>query len=563
MGFMTINGKRVEFQNEKNILLVIRKMGIELPTFCYHSELSIYGACRMCVIEDKDGTIMASCSEKPREGMVIQTHSPRVLKHRRMVLELLLASHCRDCTTCDRNGDCTLQELAAKMGINQVRFENTNPLLPLDQSSPSMVRDPNKCILCGDCVRTCEEVQGVGAIGFSYRGSKVQVIPAFHKNLSDTNCVDCGQCRVACPTAALSIKFDVERAWEVIHNKETRVVAQIAPAVRVAIGEQFGISKGEDSLGKLVTALRYLGFDEVYDTTFGADLTVMEEAKELLEHLEAKKPKTMFTSCCPAWVNYCEKKYPEFKEQLSTCRSPQQMFGATVKEYFRDEKKKKGKKTVMISIMPCTAKKSEILRPEHSTKGEQDIDLVLTTTEIVKMIKEAGVLFHQLEPEAADMPFGMISGGGVIFGVTGGVTEAVLRRLLYKENPYEAIEEIKYSGVRGQEGIKEATVHLGGSEVKICVVSGLRNARFVLEQLKSGEVTYDFVEVMACRRGCVMGGGQPRGAGERTKKARSQGLYQADQLLQVKRSNDNPMILALYEGLLKGQEQELLHNARN
>ncbi|HIT90724.1 MAG TPA: (2Fe-2S)-binding protein [Candidatus Merdenecus merdavium] len=560
MGYITIDSKKVEFTDEKNILSIIRRIGIDLPTFCYHSELSTYGACRMCVVEDDRGRIMASCSEQPWDGMVIYTKSPKVMKHRKMILELLLSSHCRDCTTCDRNGDCTLQDLAAKMGIKDVRFKNTNPTLAIDDSSPSIVRDPNKCILCGDCVRTCGEVQGIGAIDFAMRGSKAQVMPAFDKKIIDTDCVGCGQCRVVCPTAAITIKSDIERVWDAINDKNTRVVAQIAPAVRVAIGDKFGIPKGENSLGKLVAAMRYLGFDEVYDTTFGADLTVMEESKELLAHIESGVKKTMYTSCCPGWVKFCENKYPEMRGQLSSCRSPQQMFGATIKEYYRDETKSQGKRTVMVSVMPCTAKKGEAIRPEHKTKGEQDVDIVITTTEMAKMIDESGLIFDRIEPESTDMPFGLISGGGVLFGVTGGVTEAVLRRLLSHEPSQDAIETIKYSGVRGLEGIKEATMKLGEKEVKIAVVSGLANASELIDKINAGEVYYDFVEVMACRRGCILGGGQPRGAGPRTKEARSKGLYQSDKQLQIKRSNENPMILALYDGLLKDQHHELLHD---
>lgn len=560
MSYMTINNRRVSFKDEKNVLSIIRKSGIDLPTFCYHSELSTYGACRMCVVEDDRGRIFASCSETPRDGMVIYTNTPRLQHHRKMILELLLASHCRDCTTCRKNGYCTLQKLAQQLGVNYVRFDNNKKQLPLDESSPCIVRDPNKCILCGDCVRTCDEIQGLGVLDFAFRGSKMQVTPAFNKNLSETSCVGCGQCRAVCPTGAITIKQNIHPVWNLLADKNVRVAVQIAPAVRVAVGDKFGIPKGENSLGKLVAALRRIGFDDIYDTNFGADLTVMEEAQELLERLESGENLPLFTSCCPGWVKFCEEKYPDLAGHISTCRSPQQMFGAVLKEEARMTPKDT-RKTVMVSIMPCTAKKAEILRPEHYTDGEQDVDYVLTTTEVTRMIKEAGIDLAQLEPEALDMPFGLASGAGAIFGVTGGVTEAVLRRLVNSAKT-EDLEEISFTGVRGTEGIKEALVTLGDREVKIAVVNGLNSAREVMEKIRSGEVYYDFVEVMACKRGCITGGGQPVPIGPRTKKARVEGLYRIDNLAQIKLSNENPIIQTLYNGILEGKEHKLLHNSK-
>lgn len=565
MGYMTINNRRVAFTNEKNVLSVIRKSGIDLPTFCYHSELSTYGACRMCVVEDDRGKIFASCSEVPRDGMVIYTHTPRLQHHRKMILELLLSSHCRDCTTCTENGVCTLQKLSRQLGIDEVRFENHKPILPLDESSECIVRDPNKCILCGDCVRTCEEIQGLGILDFAFRGSKMQVMPAFDRAMSQTDCVGCGQCRVVCPTGAISIKRDISPVWTALADKDTRVIAQIAPAVRVAIGDKFGIPKGENTLGRLVAALRMIGFDEIYDTNFGADLTVMEESKELVERLESGENLPLFTSCCPAWVKFCENRYPQFHKNLSTCRSPQGMFGALLKEEARIEEKKaaqegtKKRKTVVISIMPCTAKKAEIKRPEHFTEGKQDVDYVLTTTEVTRMIQEAGIDFSRIEPEALDMPFGLSSGAGAIFGVTGGVTEAVLRRLKNNSSS-EVLDAISFTGIRGVDGIKEASVDLNGREVKIAVVNGLHCAKELLDQMKDGEVHYDFVEVMACKRGCIAGGGQPVPIGPRTKKARLEGIYKIDSMAQIKLSNENPIVATVYNGILKGKEHKLLHN---
>ncbi len=558
MKYMTINNRRVPFENEKNVLTVIRNAGIELPTFCYHSELSTYGACRMCIVEDDRGKIFASCSEEPKDGMVIYTNTPKLQHHRKMILELLLASHCTDCTTCRTNGACILLKLANQLGVNYVRFQNNKPVLPLDDSSPCIVYDPNKCILCGDCVRTCAEIQGLGIIDFVNRGSKMRVSTAFGRPLSETACVGCGQCRVVCPTGAITVNQNIHPVWEALADRNTKVVVQIAPAVRVAIGDKFGLPKGENALGKLVAALKLMGFDQVYDTNFGADLTVVEEAAELVEKIkEGDLP--LFTSCCPAWVKFCEEKYPDLKKHISSCRSPQQMFGAVLKEESRMDTSSEKKKTVVVSIMPCTAKKAEILRPEHYTDGEQNVDYVLTTTEITRMIKEAGIDLAQIKPDAMDMPFGLSSGGGAIFGVTGGVTEAVLRQLIDSYNP-DDLEMIKLTGIRGNDGIKEATVTLPGREVHIGVVNGLKNAAIVMDGIRSGEMKFDFVEVMACRSGCIAGGGQPVPVFPKIKDARAEGLYDIDDEKQIKISSDNPFVLSLYDGLLKGKEHKLLHN---
>ena len=558
MGIMTIDGQSIEFTDEPNVLSVIRKAGIDIPTLCYHSELSIYGACRLCTVEDSRGKTFASCSEKPRDGMVIYTNTPRLMRYRKLILELLLAAHCRDCTTCIKSGECHLQELAHRMGVHEIRFENVRETQPIDTSSHAIIRDPNKCILCGDCVRMCDNVQNINAIDFAYRGTDAQVMPAFNKKIAETDCVGCGQCRVVCPTGAISIHTNIDEVWEALADKNTKVIAQIAPAVRVAIGDNFGYAKGENVMGKLVGVLHRLGFDEVYDTSYGADLTVVEESKEFIERFTSGEKMPLFTSCCPAWVKYCENKYPEFVPNLSTCRSPQQMFGAVVREYYKDPEKNEGKKIVSVSIMPCTAKKEEILRPESYTNGKQDVDYVLTKTEIVRMIRKSGIVFDKVEIEAADVPFGIGSGSGVIFGVTGGVTEAVLRRLQQGHNRVD-MESIKKSGVRGDDGIKVLTYNYNGREIKAAVVNGLANADKVLQQIKNHEAEYDFVEVMACRRGCIMGGGQPVNAGPRTRKARMKGLYDTDVNTQIKKSNENPMILSLYDSLLKGKEHELLH----
>ena len=559
MGTITINGKKYTFTDEKNVLTIIRKAGIDLPTLCYHSDLSTFGACRLCTVENDRGQCFASCSEEPRDGMVIYTHTERLRRHRKLIIELLLAAHCRDCTTCMKSGECVLQDLAHKMGVREVRFEDYKEFKPIDYSSPSIVRDPNKCILCGNCVRVCSEIQGVGVLGFAHRGTDAEVIPAFNKKLSQTQCVSCGQCRVYCPTGALTIRTHLDEVYEALGAPNVRVVAQIAPAVRVAVGDAFGLPNGTNAMGKVVAALHSMGFDEVFDTSYTADLTVMEESAEFLDQVKNGGKLPLLTSCCPAWVKFVDNEFPEMKENVSTCRSPQGMFSAVIKEYYRDPAHAKGKKTFVVSIMPCTAKKMEAKRPNSFTKGEQDTDIVLTTTELTRMIKNFGIAFDKIEPEACDMPFGLSSGGGVIFGVTGGVTEAVLRRLAEDHDP-ATMNAIAECGIRGEEGIKEAIIPYHGMDVKICVVSGLANARKVMEQVKSGEKEYHLIEVMACRRGCIMGGGQPIPAGPRHKAARAAGLYKADKDRIIRKSDENPLMDVFYNGYFKGKAHELLHN---
>ena len=559
MGTITINGKKVEFTDEKNVLTIIRKAGFEVPTLCYQPELSIFGACRLCMVEDDRGRFFASCSEEPRDGMVIYTHTERLRKNRKLIVELLLAAHCRDCTTCMKSGECVLQDLAHKMGVREVRFQDYKEHKPVDYSSPSIVRDPNKCILCGNCVRVCSEIQGVGVLGFAHRGTDAEVTPAFNKKLSQTACVSCGQCRVYCPTGALTIRTHLDEVYAALGDPNTRVIAQIAPAVRVAVGDAFGLPNGENAMGKTVAALHAMGFDEVFDTSYSADLTVMEESAEFLDRVHNGGKVPLLTSCCPAWVKFVDNEFPEMKENVSTCRSPQGMFSAVIKEYYRDPAHSEGKKTFVVSIMPCTAKKMEAVRPNSFTHGEQDTDIVLTTTELTRMIKNFGIAFDKIEPEACDMPFGLSSGGGVIFGVTGGVTEAVLRRLATDHNS-ATLNAIAACGIRGEEGIKEATIPYNGMDVNICVVSGLANARKVMEQVRSGEKQYHLIEVMACRRGCIMGGGQPIPAGPRHKAARAQGLYKADKDRILRKSDENPLMDVFYNGYFKGKAHELLHN---
>ena len=556
--YMIIDGNRVEFDKEKNILDVVRKSGIDLPTFCYYSELSIYGACRMCVVEDERGGIIASCSTPPKDKMSIKTNTPKINQHRKMILELLLASHCRDCTICEKNGKCKLQELALRFGVKKIRFKDTHKVQKLDTSSRAIIRDPNKCILCGDCVRVCNEVQNVGAIDFAYRGPKMEVSPAFERNLSETDCVSCGQCAAVCPTGAIIVRSDAASVWEAIYNKKQRVVVQIAPAVRVALGEEFGIKHGENVMNKIVAAMRRIGFDEIYDTSLTADTTIIEETKEFLEKLESgDNSYPLFTSCCPAWVRYVETKHPELLRYVSSCKSPMQMFGSIVKEYFKERDEKEGKETISVAVMPCTAKKSEAAREEFVRNGIRDIDYVITTTELCRMITELGIKFDEIEAEAPDMPFSVHSGAGVIFGTTGGVTEAVIRGVV-EDKSMKALKNIEFIGVRGMDGIKALELPMGDKTLRIGVVSGLNNAEQLIERIESGEEHFDFVEVMACPGGCIGGAGQPFSF-SKVKEERMKGLYKDDKVTEIKRSQENPMITSLYNGLLKDRSHELLH----
>lgn len=553
---MIIDGMRVPFTDEKNILAVIRNAGIDLPTFCYHSELSIYGACRMCSVEDKRGNIIASCSERPKDGMEVFTNTKKIQKYRKTILELLLANHDKDCTSCEITGKCQLQSLSLRYGIKKLRFENNYEEKAIDNSSPSIVRNPNKCIKCGDCVMVCEDVQGVGALGFAHRGSEVEISPAFGRKLAESNCVNCGQCRIVCPTGAITIKNDTQRVWDAIFDENTKVVAQIAPAVRVALGEEFGLPAGTMTLGKMVAAMRKMGIEQIFDTAIAADLTVKEESEEFLAKFTKGEGMPLFTSCCPAWVKFVENKYPEFVHNLSTARSPQQIFGSVYKEIENaDTEKQDKRKSFLVSVMPCTAKKEEITRPEFTKNGEPDVDAVITTQELAIMIKEMGVKFTDLEDDSMDMPFGVASGAGIIFGNTGGVTEAVLRDVAGDKFGKMDLE-ILFEDVRGLEEVKEATVNLDGAEIRMAVIHGLKNADMILKEIKEGKRQYDLIEVMACRGGCISGGGQPvnRTPAKQTRQDRAAGLYSIDKKKKLKRAKDNYVMNELYEGILKDNE---------
>ena len=479
-GIMIVDGQRVPFDGEKNVLAVIRKAGIDIPTFCYYSELSVHGACRMCMVEDvKTGKLDASCSMEPRDGMEIRTNTAKLLKHRRMILELLLAAHDCSCTTCNKSGNCRLQELAQRFGVRHIRFPNTRPQYEKDHTSYAVFRDPNKCILCGDCVRVCEELQGQGILNFAFRGSELQVMPAFDRKLEETKCVGCGQCAAVCTTGAITVNDQIGTAWRALHDPQKRVVVQIAPAVRVALGEDFGIPAGVNIIDKLVPALKIMGADEVYDTNFGADMTTISEAEEFLQRLKAGGPFPMFTSCCPAWVKYLELNDPKYLRNISTCKSPMEMFAAVIRDKYAAKDAADGRTTYQIAIMPCTAKKMEAARPEFCHDGRPDVDLVLTTRELTDMIREAGIQLNEMELESPDLPFGLGSGAAAIYGVTGGVAEAVVRYCV-PDKSKNALRAVSVTDLRGDGAIREVSLTIGGQELSaVSEASLLKNVTLV------------------------------------------------------------------------------------
>ncbi|WP_027718652.1 NADH-dependent [FeFe] hydrogenase, group A6 [Desulfovirgula thermocuniculi] len=559
-GKVTVDGHVVEINDARNILEVVRRAGVKLPTFCYHSELSVYGACRMCMVEVEGRGLVASCSTPPEDGMVIHTNTSRTRRLRRMIIELLLANHERECTSCERSGSCKLQQLARQMGVTKVRFGQRDKKLPVDDSSPAIVKNPNKCILCGDCVRMCKEIQGLGVWDFAFRGSKTQVTTAFNKPLAEVACVNCGQCVAVCPTGALTVKSEVDRVWEAIQDPHKVVVVQVAPAVRVAIGEEFGLLPGEKATGQLVAALKKLGFDRVFDTLFAADMTTTEEALELLDRLAKGGRLPLFTSCCPAWVKYAEQFHADLLGNLSTCRSPQQMFGSLVKKFYAREIGKSPRDVVCVSVMPCTAKKFEARRPEFTTDGVPDVDFVLTTVELAQMIKEAGIVFNELEPEVFDSPLGMGSGAAVIYGASGGVMESVVR-FVSAHLTGSDVGRVDFCPVRGMQGIKEAELEIGGQTLKMAVVHGLANAEKLIGRIKSGDAFYHAVEVMACPGGCLGGGGQPYPNSTAARLGRMKGLYALDRAEQLHRPQDNIFVSRAYEKWFGGPANANTHHS--
>ncbi|MDD2227896.1 MAG: [FeFe] hydrogenase, group A [Candidatus Cloacimonetes bacterium] len=560
--YVYINDRPVLWEDEINVLELARKAHIDIPTFCYHSDLSLYGACRLCMVEVEGRGLVTSCSTQPFEGMKVKTHTQQILKLRKTIVEMLLANHDQECPTCSRASDCKLRDLSNRLGISNVRFRRTREPKPMDLGSECLVRDPNKCVLCGDCVRFCDEIQGIGAIDFAARGQNVTVAAAFGKSLAQVDCVNCGQCAAVCPTGAIVVKSHIPQTWAAIHDPKKTVVAQIAPAVRVALGEMFSLPANDLTTGRMVAAMKIIGFNQVYDTAFAADLTVVEEANEFISRKSKGEKLPIFTSCCPAWVKYAEQSYPSLLENLSSCRSPQQMFGAIAKERLPELLKVDKKDLVVVSIMPCTAKKYECKRPEFTHDSIPDVDIALTTQEIGRMIKEAGIDFDALEPESFDLPMGFATGAGIIFGNSGGVSEAVLRYAADKFN-IPVPENIVLQEVRGTSGVREAT--LADGNLKIAVVHGLRNAQEICDKIIAGEAQYDIVEVMACPGGCTGGAGQPIVTSHKQRKSRTSTLYHADKTMPMHRAQDNPFITELYDALLETpnshKAHELLHTA--
>lgn len=560
---ITIDGMKVQVKEGTTVLEAARALNIDIPTLCFLKDLNEVGACRMCIVEVQGArTLQASCILPVTEGMVVKTNTQAVRDARKTILELILSRHKRECLTCSRNLNCELQKLCNEMGIEDIPYEGEKCEYAIDDSSPSVVRDQNKCILCGRCLSVCKKVQGTGVIDFAQRGIKTVVTTAYNKSLTEVACINCGQCIKICPVGALREKDDTDKVWSALNNPDLHVVVQTAPAVRVALGEEFGMPVGTNVEGKMITALKRLGFNKVFDTNFSADLTIMEEGTELLNRINNGGKLPLITSCSPGWIKFCEHNYHEFLDNLSSCKSPQQMFGAVAKSYYAQKTGIDPKNIYVVSVMPCTAKKFEAGRDEMNVDGLADVDAVITTRELAKMIKQSRMDFVMLSDGQYDSIMGDSTGAAVIFGATGGVMEAALRTVADILTGQD-LKQIEYMPVRGMEGIKEATVKVNDLDIKVAIVHGTANASKLLDKIKNGEASYHFVEVMACPGGCINGGGQPiimdKEKTEEVKRLRAQGLYTIDEARTYRKSHKNPEINKLYEEYLEKPNSHKAH----
>ncbi|HHU63769.1 MAG TPA: 2Fe-2S iron-sulfur cluster binding domain-containing protein [Clostridiales bacterium] len=556
---LTIDNKRIKVDKDSTILEAARQAGITVPTLCYLEGVHQVGSCRVCVVEVKGSkNLVPSCITKVQNGMKVITNSERVRNARRTMVNLLLSNHPDDCLACAKNQKCELQQLAYQLNIRENPFEGQPSRAVYDDSSPAIIRDSSKCILCRRCLTVCNSVQKVSVLAPLGRGYDTVISPAYGQTVMEATCVQCGQCTTVCPTGALVEKSYIEDVWNALADPSKHVVVQIAPAIRASIGECFGYEPGTVLTGKLVGAVKALGFDKVFDTNFTADLTIMEEGSELLHRISSGGKLPMITSCSPGWINFVEQFYGDILDHVSTCKSPQQMFGSVIKTYYAQKMGIDPANIYSVSVMPCTAKKYEARREEMQSSGFWDVDAVLTTRELAAMINEAGIQMDKIDEQNFDIPFGEGSGAGAIFGNTGGVMEAALRTV-YKLVTGEELENVELTDVRGLKGIKEATIRLGGRDVSVAVVHGLGNIREILDQIREGKSPYTFIEIMCCPGGCIGGGGQPTPTNHETRKKRIEGLYKADRNLEIRRSHQNPYVKMIYEEFLGAPLGELSH----